>query len=79
MSVKAGSYRHFKGGYYSVLGMGTHTETGEDLVVYVNVNEPDKIWLRPERMWNEEVYVGGSKGKVPRFEPLDLPSKKGKV
>ena len=34
--VKGGLYRHFKGMYYYVLDVATHSETGEKLVVYQN-------------------------------------------
>ena len=32
--VKGGLCRHFKGMYYYVLDVATHSETGEKLVVY---------------------------------------------
>ena len=32
--VKGGLYRHFKGMYYYVLDVATHSETGEKFVVY---------------------------------------------
>ena len=39
-------YRHFKGGEYMVIGVATHTETNERLVVYMDL-ESDKTWARP--------------------------------
>ena len=32
--VKGGLYRHFKGMYYYVLDVATHSETSEQFVVY---------------------------------------------
>ena len=32
--IKPGRYRHFKGGEYEVLGLATHSETEEPMVVY---------------------------------------------
>lgn len=34
--VKGGLYRHFKGMYYYVLDVATHSETSEQFVVYQN-------------------------------------------
>lgn len=33
----AGIYKHYKGGYYQVLGIAEHTETKERLVVYISL------------------------------------------
>ena len=33
--MRTGIYKHYKGGYYQVLGIGEHTETGERMVVYI--------------------------------------------
>ena len=46
------AYRHFKGNIIIVLGVATHTETKEDLVVYMH---NDKIWARPLDMFLSEV------------------------
>ena len=60
-------YKHYKGRIYVILTVATHTETNEKLVVYHPIREPDKMWVRPLSMWNEEVEPG-----VKRFEPADL-------
>ena len=39
-------YRHFKGGEYMVIGVATHTDTNEKLVIYMDL-ESDKTWARP--------------------------------
>ena len=66
MSVEPGVYIHFKGGVYSVIGTATHSETGEELVVYV---AQDKMWVRPLAMFIEEVEARGT--KVPRFRRIE--------
>ena len=34
MDIRPGRYRHFKGGEYEVLGVASHSETQEPMVVY---------------------------------------------
>ena len=36
--MKAGIYQHYKGGYYQVLGVAAHSETGEKMAVYVSLD-----------------------------------------
>lgn len=62
--IKPGKYEHFKGGLYKVLGIAKHSETLEELVVYKN-SEGD-FWVRPVKMFLEEVEFKGK--KVPRFK-----------
>ena len=40
-------YLHFKGNEYRIIGMGTHSETLEELVLYETVKAPGRIWVRP--------------------------------
>lgn len=47
-----GIYKHFKGDYMYVIGVGKHTETMEDVVVYTHKG---KIWVRPVDMFLGEV------------------------
>jgi hypothetical protein len=73
MQVKKGIYLHFKGKKYRVLGVGKHSETLEDLVVYQGLYDSDEfgknpIWVRPLKMFVEEVEVDGK--KQPRFKYL---------
>ena len=43
-----GLYRHFKGGIYRVMGVATHTETQERLVLYYDTQGTDnRTWARP--------------------------------
>ncbi|HOO28738.1 MAG TPA: DUF1653 domain-containing protein [Lachnospiraceae bacterium] len=48
-------YRHFRGTYYQVLSVATHTETGERLVVYRSLYEPAEIYARPLEMFMSEI------------------------
>ena len=45
-------YKHFKGGLVYVIGISKHTETMEELVIYVN---NAKIRARPYDMFISEV------------------------
>ena len=67
--VQAGRYRHWKGRYYEVLGVGVHTETEEEFVVYMDWDRnPDSAYyLRPLRDFLEAAEVDGR--RVPRFVP----------
>ena len=62
----SGNYRHHKGTLYHAVGVVTHTETEEELVVYYAVDKPDKMWARPKSMFVSTVEKNG--GLVPRFE-----------
>jgi hypothetical protein len=66
MMPKPGIYKHFKGNYYRVVGLARHTETNEDLVMYYDVNNPDKTWVRPLLSFVELVLHDGA--TVPRFK-----------
>lgn len=54
-----GRYRHFKGGEYDVLGVATHSETGEPLVVYRPLYGARGLWVRPLAMFLESVEHRG--------------------
>ena len=63
--IKLGKYRHFKGNEYEVLALATHSETGEDMVVYRALYGERAVWVRPAVMWNEEITRDGK--TLPRF------------
>ncbi len=56
-------YKHYKGEVYTVLAIGRHTETGEDMTVYEGSN--GEVWVIPSKMFNEYVIVDGK--EFPRF------------
>lgn len=66
--VKKGRYLHFKGTEYEVLGVSTHSETGEKLVIYMSVDGKDTLWARPYDMFTDIVEYNG--GMVNRFTLL---------
>ena len=80
--VKIGKvYRHFKGNYYFVENIGYDSETKERLVIYKTLYEREdgkSIWVRPEKMFLEEVPVDrpdNITGQKIRFELCEELSK----
>jgi len=51
-------YRHYKGGIYLVVGHALHTETEEDLVLYVRLGT-QRVFARPREMFTSTVIFGG--------------------
>ena len=50
-----GIYRHFKGDYYIVEGIGIHSETKEKMVIYRHLYGDGSLCVRPLNMFLEEV------------------------
>lgn len=72
--IEAGRYRHYKGKDYEVIGVASHSETEEKLVVYRCLYGNYDLWVRPLNMFQETVEVDGA--IVPRFRLLEAgPSK----
>ena len=83
--VVHGIYRHYKGDYYIVEDVATHSETGEELVIYRGLYNGEKfgqhhLCARPKAMFLEEI----SPEKCPkdhvqkyRFELQDIKSVAG--
>lgn len=46
-SLKLGKYKHFKGKEYQVLGVGKHSESLAEFVVYKALYGDGTIWIRP--------------------------------
>jgi hypothetical protein len=66
--MKLGKYQHSKtGNYYWVIGLARHSETLDEYVIYEALyeNSLGKTWIRPLKMFLEEVELQGK--KVPRF------------
>lgn len=65
MELKTGKYRHFKGNEYELIGIASHSETMEPMVVYRALYGEQGLWVRPAAMWTEHVERDGYSG--PRF------------
>lgn len=65
--IETGLYRHYKDKLYRVVGMATHSETEEPLVIYHRDGET-RLWARPASMWGETVET--AEGPRIRFERI---------
>jgi len=70
-SFSTGTYQHYKGNKYLVLGIAKHSETKEDLVVYVTLYENNmaSMWVRPLTMFTQTIVIDGK--SVPRFKKIN--------
>ncbi len=66
--IPTGTYRHYKGNTYQVLGVAKHSETEEELVIYRALYGELGLWVRPLEMFCDNVEVEGK--RIPRFEFL---------
>lgn len=68
MDLKLGKYKHYKGNFYKVIDVVTHSETLEKMVLYETLyeNPVSKLWVRPLKMFMENVTIDGK--EIPRFE-----------
>jgi len=68
--LACGVYRHYKGGFYLVIGVGQHTETDELYVIYVALTGAHlpgpRLRIRPLHLFTDHVAV--KTGGVPRYE-----------
>lgn len=68
--VVRGKYRHYKGAEYEVIGVGTHSETGEPLVAYRALYGERGLWFRPLEMFTSMVTVDAC--EQPRFALVEV-------
>ena len=68
--IKPGTYQHYKGKFYQVVGVAHHSETLEELVVYTALYTTKfgkkSLWVRPLPMFIQSVKVDGK--LVKRFQ-----------
>jgi hypothetical protein len=53
-----GVYIHYKGTKVKVLGEALHSETLEEMVIYLHL-EDGVVWVRPKKMFLEKVKING--------------------
>ncbi len=63
-----GSYRHYKGGLYDVVGTVRHSESLECMTLYKALYGQMGLWVRPAAMFNETVVIDGI--TQPRFAKI---------
>jgi hypothetical protein len=65
-------YRHYKNKLYKYLGSVQHSENLEDMVLYhpITENSQVELWVRPKKMFFENVLVNGQ--NQARFEVVDF-------
>ena len=62
-------FRHYKGGLYEYICEARHSETEEEMVVYRPLYNDSGVWVRPKKMFFENVTVDGA--SVPRFAEVE--------
>ena len=67
--IKLGKYEHYKGKQYEAIGIAKHSESLEELVVYKALYGNHDLWVRPSKMFLEEVEVDGK--FIPRFKYIN--------
>lgn len=63
-------YRHFKGGEYEIVTLAQDSDTLEGVVVYKSLSDPDKVWTRPLKDFEEGVDRPEIPYKGPRFRKI---------
>lgn len=53
-NIKAGVYRHYKGGQVFVIGSAKHSETNEELVAYIGMQDK-RLHFRPLNSFVETI------------------------
>ena len=62
-------YRHYKGDYYIVENIATHSETGEKMVIYRALYGEGKVYARPYDIFVEKINKGNQEY---RFQMQDV-------
>ncbi len=60
-------YKHYKGTKVKVLGEAMHSETLDPMVIYMHL-EDGSTWVRPKKMFLENIVINGK--KIERFQKL---------
>lgn len=63
--VIGGTYEHYKGLRYKIIGLARHSESLEEMVVYQALYGKNDIWVRPLGIFLEDITFEGR--SLPRF------------
>lgn len=66
--IELGLYEHYKGGLYEVVGVVSHSETLEKMVLYKHLDNGE-MWVRPLPMFKELIEKDGI--KTERFKKVE--------
>lgn len=71
-----GIYRHYKGDLYLVEDIATHSETGEEMVIYRGLYDGSPLWARPRSLFLNKLDTKKAQefGQEYRFELQDIKS-----
>ena len=63
-SIKPGRYRHYNSKDYQVIGIGRHSETLEEMVVYQALYDSKEfgdqaLWVRPKELFLKPTIIEG--------------------
>ena len=62
-------FQHFKGNKYKLIASAFDSETQERMVVYQALYGDRKYWVRPEKMFFEQIERNGK--RFSRFQEID--------
>ncbi len=68
INIPKGIYKHFKGHVYKVIGIAKHSESLEEQVIYVSIDDETDLWVRPATMFLDMIERDGK--RFQRFEFL---------
>ena len=58
-TLRTGIYRHYKGGFYYVVGVVRHSEDVQPMVLYRALYGAGGLWVRPFNMFVESLPIDG--------------------
>lgn len=70
-TIKIGKYRHYKGNFYEVIGLGRNSETLEETVIYKGLYDHPEfgfgaLWVHTKENFLQKIKIGNK--EIPRFE-----------
>ena len=67
-------YRHYKNKPYKYLGVAKHSETLDEVVLYETLYQNDlgKLWVRPRKMFDEDIQLDGKSQARFAKVPLEI-------